>query len=192
MRYVNTTILACTIIIMTAATAKASVSIRVNLSSQSMQVTSGFGESYTWPISSGRAGYSTPTGHYYSRRLERMHYSSKYENAPMPHSIFFRGGYAIHATYAIGHLGSPASHGCIRLSPQNAAKLFAMVKAEGAQISIVGSAPVGSTRFASSRRTRMINLPSNYTADNALAYAPSRISIPSFNLWMKDPTGGSR
>ena len=63
--------------------------------------------------------------------LKRMHYSKKYDNAPMPNSIFFLGGYAIHATYYINQLGRPASHGCIRLHPQNAAKLYALVQKHG-------------------------------------------------------------
>jgi lipoprotein-anchoring transpeptidase ErfK/SrfK len=67
-----------------------------------------------------------------------MHYSKKYDNAPMPHSIFFRGGYAIHGTYATGALGRPVSHGCVRLSPAHAAQLYDMVKREGARISISG------------------------------------------------------
>ena len=57
-----------------------------------------------------------------------MHYSSKYENSPMPHSIFFRGGYAIHGTGYIKSLGRPASHGCIRLHPRNAAALYQLVR----------------------------------------------------------------
>ena len=60
-----------------------------------------------------------------------MHYSRKYDNSPMPNSIFFLGGYAIHGTGYIKSLGRPASHGCIRLHPQNAAKLFSLVKKYG-------------------------------------------------------------
>ena len=115
------------------------VTINVDLSSQTMQVTSAAGESYTWAISSGRAGFNTPRGYYKPTNLQRMHYSRKYDMSPMPHSIFFRGGYAIHGTAELGRLGRPASHGCIRLAPGNAAKLFAMVKREGARISISGS-----------------------------------------------------
>jgi lipoprotein-anchoring transpeptidase ErfK/SrfK len=60
-----------------------------------------------------------------------MHYSRKYDNSPMPHSIFFLGGYAIHATNYVKYLGRPASHGCIRLHPRNAAKLYALVQKHG-------------------------------------------------------------
>ena len=121
--------------------------IDINLASQTMQVTSTSGASYSWPISSARAGFSTPRGYYRPQRLEAMHYSRKYHMSPMPHSIFFRGGYAIHGTSAVGQLGRPASHGCIRLSPGHAAQLYALVRQEGGQIQISGSPP-GSTRFA--------------------------------------------
>ena len=105
-----------------------------------MRVHSSNGESYVWPISSGRAGHRTPRGVFHPQRLYTMVHSAKYDNAPMPHSIFFYGQYAIHGTNAVGALGSPASHGCIRLSPAHAAALFAMVQAQGAQIRIEGSA----------------------------------------------------
>jgi hypothetical protein len=106
-----------------------------------MHVTSGSGETYDWPISSARSGYVTPRGSYRPTNLQTMHYSKKYHHSPMPHSIFFNGGYAIHGTYATGSLGRPASHGCIRISPANAAKLFSLIQAEGGSISISGSSP---------------------------------------------------
>ena len=120
--------------------ALAAVRIDVDLSSQTMRVRSGSGESYVWPISSGRSGYPTPRGVFRPRALYTMVYSAKYDDAPMPHSIFFYGQYAIHGTYAVGRLGHPASHGCIRLSPGNAAVLFALVRSQGAVIHIAGSA----------------------------------------------------
>jgi lipoprotein-anchoring transpeptidase ErfK/SrfK len=86
---------------------------------------------YSWAISTGRKGYRTPTGSYRPTRLHRIWYSSKYENAPMPHSIFFRGGYAIHGTDRLKSLGRPASHGCVRLHPSNARKLYNLVLAYG-------------------------------------------------------------
>ncbi len=83
-----------------------------------------------------------------------MHYSRKYHMSPMPYSIFFAGGYAIHGTYATAYLGRPASHGCVRLSPENAATLFHMVQAEGARISISGSPPRTPTYASGSRHQR--------------------------------------
>ena len=73
-------------------------------------------------------GYRTPNGTYKPQRLARKWFSRKYDWSPMPYSIFFDGGYAIHGSYEISHLGRPASHGCVRLHPDNAALLFALVK----------------------------------------------------------------
>ena len=120
--------------------AQARVQIDVDLSSQTMHV-SGNGADYDWPVSTARAGYATPRGHYHSGHLERMHYSHKYHMSPMPYSIFFAGGYAIHGTYSTADLGRPASHGCIRLSPGHAEILYGMVQGQGANINITGSAP---------------------------------------------------
>jgi lipoprotein-anchoring transpeptidase ErfK/SrfK len=92
-----------------------------------MQVDTDSG-SYQWRVSTARKGYYTPTGTFHPYSLQLMHYSRKYDNAPMPHSIFFSGGYAIHATPHTGALGRPASHGCVRLSPANAATLYSIVK----------------------------------------------------------------
>lgn len=131
------------------AAAQARVRINIDLSSQRMTVESSSG-SYVWPVSSARSGYVTPRGSYAPTSLQRMHYSRKYHNSPMPYSIFFRGGYAIHGTYATSALGRPASHGCIRLAPANAATLFKMVQNEGASISISGSPPGGRV-YASTR-----------------------------------------
>jgi lipoprotein-anchoring transpeptidase ErfK/SrfK len=122
-----------------AETAQAAVLIDVDLNSQTMRVQSSDG-SYNWPVSTARAGFSTPQGHFAPIGLERMHYSKKYHNSPMPYSIFFRGGYAIHGTYATAALGRPASHGCVRLSPAHAAQLFEMVQREGGSISITREA----------------------------------------------------
>jgi lipoprotein-anchoring transpeptidase ErfK/SrfK len=106
--------------------ANAEVHITVVRSEQVMYVDTPQG-SFVWDVSTGRKGFTTPLGKYKPYLLKKMHYSSKYENAPMPHSIFYHGGYAIHATEAVGKLGRPASHGCIRLHPRNARWLFRMV-----------------------------------------------------------------
>lgn len=89
-----------------------------------------------WPVSTARRGYYTPTGTFNPYSYQPMHYSKKYDNAPMPHSIFFSGGYAIHATPHVGNLGRPASHGCVRLHPAHAAELYAMTKGEPTTITI--------------------------------------------------------
>lgn len=103
----------------------------VDISSQTMTVSS-YGQTvYVWRVSTARSGYHTPTGSYRPQRMARMWYSKKYDNSPMPHSVFFRGGYAIHGTGAVRHLGSPASHGCVRLAPGNAATLYSMIQDAG-------------------------------------------------------------
>lgn len=110
--------------------AKAEVFITVVKSNQVMYVDTP-SDSYIWKVSTGRDGYNTPTGDYKPYLVKPMHYSRKYDNAPMPNSIFFHGGYAIHATYDIKRLGRPASHGCVRLSPQNAKWLYRLVQEYG-------------------------------------------------------------
>jgi lipoprotein-anchoring transpeptidase ErfK/SrfK len=107
--------------------AMAETNITISKSQQMMQVDSDQG-SYQWRVSTARRGYYTPTGTFHPYSLQSIHYSRKYDNAPMPHSIFFSGGYAIHATPHVGSLGRPASHGCVRLSPANAAALYEIVK----------------------------------------------------------------
>ena len=86
---------------------------------------------HVWPISSGRRGYATRTGTFRPQWMTRMWYSRQYEWSPMPHAVFFNRGTAFHATRAVGLLGRPASHGCIRLAPANAALLFALVRSHG-------------------------------------------------------------
>ncbi len=86
-----------------------------------------------WKVSTARRGYWTPVGVYRPYTLHRMHYSRKYHNSPMPWSVFFKGGYAIHGTNAIRRLGRPASHGCIRVHPKNARKLYKLIKRFGKQ-----------------------------------------------------------
>lgn len=112
------------------------VTIEVDIPSQRMQVKTASGEVMTWPVSTARKGFVTPPGSYRPYSLQKLHYSRKYDMAPMPWSIFFHEGYAIHGTGSKSQLGRPASHGCIRLAPANAARLFRMVQLEGALITI--------------------------------------------------------
>lgn len=111
--------------------AEAGVTVKINRSSQTMHVYVGGYLQHTWAVSTGRRGYTTPTGTYRPTRLERMWHSRKYDWSPMPYSIFFRGGYAIHGTNYVSHLGRRASHGCIRLAPGNARRLFSLVRKYG-------------------------------------------------------------
>jgi lipoprotein-anchoring transpeptidase ErfK/SrfK len=123
---------ACALLLASAAGAAASVVAKIDISSQTMNVYVNGALKHSWKVSTARRGYGTPTGTFRPQVLKRMHYSSKYNNSPMPHSIFFRGGYAIHGTGYVKQLGRPASHGCVRLAPGNAATLFSLVKAHGA------------------------------------------------------------
>jgi lipoprotein-anchoring transpeptidase ErfK/SrfK len=135
--------------------ASASVQIVVNKSTQRMSVSVDGVPRYSWPVSTARAGYRTPNGTYAPTRLERSHYSKLYHNSPMPHSIFFHGGYAIHGSYATSRLGGPASHGCIRLHPSNAATLYNLVRTHGStRIVVTGSQPAGRSVYRARRRSR--------------------------------------
>jgi lipoprotein-anchoring transpeptidase ErfK/SrfK len=111
--------------------ASASVTVQISNSAQRMRVYVNGGLAYAWPVSTARRGYRTPAGSYRVQRMERMWYSRKYDMSPMPHSLFFRGGYAIHGTYSIRQLGRPASHGCVRLHPANARTLYGLVASRG-------------------------------------------------------------
>jgi lipoprotein-anchoring transpeptidase ErfK/SrfK len=108
--------------------AQAGIVITVDKSAQRLTVDVNGVTHYQWPVSTARWGYRTPNGSYRPERLERQWYSRKYDWSPMPYSIFFHHGYAIHGSNEVSRLGRPASHGCIRLHPQNAAVLFDLVK----------------------------------------------------------------
>jgi lipoprotein-anchoring transpeptidase ErfK/SrfK len=107
------------------------VMVRVDLSEQSMTVLVRGKVAHVWKVSTAGRGYHTPTGFWTPYRMHVMWRSRKYDNAPMPHSIFFHEGYAIHATPYVKRLGKPASHGCVRLHPDNAKALFALVRQYG-------------------------------------------------------------
>ena len=108
--------------------ARAEVLIRVHKASQTMSVSVNGIHRYTWRVSTGI--YGTPSGTYRPQSLSRHHRSSLYHNAPMPYSIFYSGNFAIHGTNHIRQLGGPASRGCVRLHPSNAATLFALVQGQ--------------------------------------------------------------
>jgi|SRR5947207_6779964 len=124
--------------------AGANVVVNIDKSAQRMSVAVDGANRYSFPVSTGRAGFGTPNGTYRPERLARTWFSKKYYNSPMPHSIFFHGGFAIHGSYEISQLGGPASHGCVRLHPSNAAALYALVQREGSentQIVVTGANP---------------------------------------------------
>lgn len=116
--------------------AQARVVARVDLSEQQMRVYVSGELRYIWPVSTARRGYHTPTGSFGVKSMSRYHRSTIYSGAPMPHAIFFHGGYAVHGTYETRNLGRRASHGCVRLHPANARELFELVQEEGGRIVI--------------------------------------------------------
>ncbi len=93
---------------------------------------------YVWPVSTAAGGYTTPNGVYHPTGFDPYHRSKRYHNSPMPYSIFFNGGYAIHGSYDVRHLGYPASHGCIRLHPEHAGELYDLVRGSNGTRIIVG------------------------------------------------------
>lgn len=150
MRRVLGILAVCLLSLAGVASAQAGIAVRVDIAAQRMHVTTTDGEVYDWAISSGRKGFRSPNGTYRPIRLEKNWHSRKYGGA-MPYAVFFHGGYAIHGTSAVGALGRPASHGCIRLHTANAAKFFALVKKHGAgstRIALHGSATDGLSQFA--------------------------------------------
>ena len=115
-----------------ASCASAALLIKVDKSSQTLTVLRDGRTLHTWAVSTGKSGHTTPSGNFSAFRMEAEHFSKEWDNAPMPHSVFFtKQGHAIHGSYDIKRLGLPASHGCVRLAPGNAARLFALVKQEG-------------------------------------------------------------
>jgi hypothetical protein len=130
--------------ILLASGADAHVLVSVDKSSQQMTVSVDGAPRYHFTVSTGRPGLGTPSGTFHPQRMEPTWFSKEYYNSPMPHSIFFHGGFAIHGSYEIDALGGPASHGCIRLHPDDAATLYGLVQEQGmaaTTIVVAGEAP---------------------------------------------------
>jgi len=130
--------------------ALANVAITVNKDTQTMTVAVDGVTKYRWPVSTGIPSRETPSGTFHAFRMEEDHFSKEFDDAPMPHSIFFtKIGHAIHGTMSEGRLGTPASHGCVRLSRANAATLYALVEQQGVlntTVTLTGSAAVALAR----------------------------------------------
>src|SRR5262245_45152002 len=130
----------------------AAILINIDKTKQKMTVFLDGVERYDWPVSTGRAGYSTPSGTYTATSMNEVWYSKQWDNAPMPHSIFFKkDGHAIHGSYEVESLGKPVSHGCVRIAPENAATLFALVKENGlekTEVLLTGVTPGGEYKVA--------------------------------------------
>ena len=134
------------------------VLINVDKATQRMIVFVDGAEQYNWPVSTGLRGYSTPSGTYTASWIHEMWYSREWDEAPMPHAVFFtKDGHAIHGTKEVKRLGKPASHGCVRLSPKNAALLYSLVAKTGlehTQIELIGTTPGGESREAGLARSK--------------------------------------
>ncbi len=129
MRLRPAALLASAVLLVSATAARADLLISIDKDAQRMDVTVDGQTRYTWPVSTGTAGHDTPNGSYKPFRMEATHFSREWDNAPMPHAVFFtQVGHAIHGTTQTRRLGRAASHGCVRLSQRNAATLFSLVK----------------------------------------------------------------
>jgi len=141
-----------------ASPALADIRITVDKTDQTLTVAKDGQVLHTWPVSTGRTGRFTPAGNYRAFRMEKDHYSKEFDDAPMPHSIFFtQRGHAIHGSFETKKLGRPASGGCVRLAPENAKILFELVQAEGVLKTKV--AINGDERVAIARANRNLTAP---------------------------------
>ena len=138
-----------------------SILVNIDKSKQSMTVFVNGLQRYHWPVSTGAPGHSTPSGTYTASSMNEIWYSKQWDNAPMPHAVFFtKEGHAIHGTNEIKRLGKPASHGCVRLSPPNAATFYALVEENGldhTQVVLVGLTPGGEGKIARQGARKVTN-----------------------------------
>lgn len=150
--------------------ADAGVDVHIDKTTQRMFVAVDGVTRYVWNVSTGAAGYDTPNGDFRPFRMERKHFSREWDNAPMPYSIFFTDeGHAIHGSNQTRSLGRPASHGCVRLAPRHARKLFDLVSRDGvenASITISGA-------YASADSQMGGDMANTYPPDIAPAYPPA-------------------
>lgn len=157
LRYLITAVSGLLMATALSANAAAGVVVSIDQSAQQMTVSVDGAVRHVWAVSTGRRGYGTPNGHFRPQWMARRYFSRKYYNSPMPHSIFFHKGFAIHGTDNVSRLGGPASHGCVRLRPANAAILFDLVKEHGkknTRIVVTGDATVKTARRSQTRPTR--------------------------------------
>jgi L,D-transpeptidase catalytic domain len=138
------------LIVLASHAAQAKVDITIDKNNQSMTVAVDGVERYRWPVSTGIPSRETPNGTFRAFRMEEDHFSKEFDDAPMPHSIFFtKIGHAIHGTVYENRIGTPASHGCVRLSQANAATLYALVEEQGVlntTVTLTGSAQIALAR----------------------------------------------
>src|ERR1700742_973553 len=146
-------IAATTLMLFATGAAQAKVSITVDKDAQLMTVAVDGVTRYHWPVSTGNPSHETPNGSFRTFRMEEDHFSKEFDDAPMPHSIFFtKAGHAIHGTDSVGRLRTPGADGCGGLSLYNASTLSALVEKEGVLNTTVTL--TGSAQFALARNPR--------------------------------------
>ncbi len=169
--FLPASLLAAALAMPCASPARANIVVTIDKTRQQMSVAVDGASRYVWPVSTGRAGYDTPNGTFKVNRMDADHLSQEWDNAPMPHTMFFdMKGHAIHGFFDVKHLGLPVSHGCVRLAPAHAATLFQLVKAEGMGNTIVvvsGATPAGQSPAVARRRA-----PVEQTAAQPMQIAP--------------------
>ena len=191
MRLVRPVVAALAVLLLFAPSAFAKIVIEIDKSAQRMTVSQNGEQLYVWPVSTGQRGYDTPSGQFTPFRMEKHHFSREWDDAPMPNSIFFTTrGHAIHGTEHTRNLGRPASHGCVRLEPQNAKVLFDLVKAEGMpNVKVVLFGPTGSGGPAMVRRAPQYQQPGD--DDDVTGSVPQRVAprygYRSNNPWERGP-----
>jgi L,D-transpeptidase catalytic domain len=169
--FLPASLLAAALAIPYASLARANIVVTIDKTRQQMSVSVDGAPRYVWPVSTGRPGYDTPNGTFKANRMDADHLSQEWDNAPMPHTIFFdMRGHAIHGFFDVKHLGLPVSHGCVRLAPAHAATLFELVKAEGMSettVVVSGQTPAGASPAMARRRA-----PVEETAAQPMQIAP--------------------
>jgi lipoprotein-anchoring transpeptidase ErfK/SrfK len=152
-----------------------SILIAIDKTTQKMSVFIDGTKKYDWRVSTGRPGYSTPSGTYTATSMNEVWYSKEWDNAPMPHAIFFMtDGHAVHGSYEVKSLGRPVSHGCVRIAPKNATTLYALVAKNGlknTQVALTGVTPGGEYKTAGQPKPGRANPKSASRAGAGSTYA---------------------
>lgn len=176
-------------VVATAPAAGAAVAITVDKENQQMTVAVDGQVRYRWPVSTGNPSYETPNGSHRAFRMEPDHFSKEFDDAPMPHSIFFtRKGHAIHGTFSEKSLGTPVSHGCVRLSRANAATLYKLVEEQGVlktTVTLTGSSRVALARLKGQPKEAAVarrDAAPDYDADGQPVGAPRQL-VPSRQVY---------
>ncbi len=182
--------------LLTASHAAADVLITIDKSNQHMSVEVDGVSRWSWPVSTGRIGHETPSGSFKPIWTDAEHISKEWDNAPMPYSIFFtENGHAIHGTASVRQLGTPASHGCVRLARENAEKLYAVVREQGlanTRVVLTGDASLAAaagTHSAPTRRAvsgQVASIPSPAEKRSASTASPTVAARPrSLSPWCR-------